>query len=285
MKNDKTKKLLRVSSIVFSALSIIIVVFIFSMIGIGWLTGEMSTQLLPIVCSSIATAILAFGSELIFIRQDNQQLQDSVNDISAKVENIQEDIVSESINMDKVLITRDQLKLLQVQKVGNMYADARRIDMSGMSLRGNVYDNYASFQQMLRNGGICHFVMVNPNGKAPEIIAKRYDNHKDVAKYTEEIRQALSRLVMLKEEFPDRVKITLVDHIPSTSITIINKDSEDRRCFIEIYTYNIYKNNKSFNISRPHIFLSNENSAYWIDYFVAQFDETERIGTVYEGEE
>lgn len=281
MKNDKVKRVIQFSSVIFSVISIIIVVFILSMIGVGLFTGEMSTQLLPAACGSIATAILAFGSELIFIKQSNQQLQEEITGISSRIDDMYMNLTSDDINMDDVLLTRDQLKLLQIQAVGNMYADAKTIDMSGMSLRGNVYDNYASFQQMLSNGGICRFALVDPRGKSAMIIAQLYDSHKDVSKYINDINQTLSQLALLKKEFPNQVEITIADHIPSTSITIINRGKKDRRCFVELYTYNLHKNKNNFNISRPHFYLGNENSSYWIEFFEAQFEEIMRIGSSY----
>lgn len=288
MKSQKIKKAVQVCSVIFGTASLLFAVFVLSAIGVGMFSGKMSENLLPAACSSIATAILAFGLELIAIKENNRRMLDQLDNIFSSVESINQDLNQDisHIDMDKVLLTRDRLVQIQTREPGNIFLNAKRIDMSGMSLRGNVINNYASFQQMLRNGGTCHFALVSPDGQSPAIIAQRYDKRQAASKYIGEINQTLSRLDALRKEFPNQVHITIADHIPSTSITIIDRDSEERKCYVEIYTYNVHEKDKSiqrFNVSRPHIYLSNENSKYWISFFQAQFDEIRRIGKPYEG--
>lgn len=264
----KIAKILRVLTFVLSG-------SLLALVGAGFFTEQATQFLNPALCGAIAAAILSFSLELIEIKNNCEKTDQCV-------EQIKDSLVSNTLDTD-YLYDRDAIKKLQIRTDGNIFTNAKSIEMSGMSLRGMAISNFESFQAMLQNGGTCTFALVAPDGKAPAIISKIYDGSNAVEKYRSEIRGSLAYFQKLKKEFPKQVRIIVTDHIPSTSITIIDRNEDSAECFVEIYTYSMknVSDKKLKTMTRPHLYFNRKNSQIWMDYFFAQFNEIIRQGEEY----
>lgn len=265
---SKIAKILRVLTFVLSG-------SLLALVGAGFFKEQATQFLNPALCGAIAAAILSFSLELIEIKNNCEKTDQCV-------EQIKDSLVSNTLDTD-YLYDRDAIKKLQIRTDGNIFTNAKSIEMSGMSLRGMAISNFESFQAMLQNGGSCTFALVAPDGKAPAIISKIYDGSNAVEKYRNEIRGSLAYFQKLKKEFPKQVRIIVTDHIPSTSITIIDRNEESAECFVEIYTYSMknVSDKKLKTMTRPHLYFNRKNSQIWMDYFFAQFNEIIRQGEEY----
>lgn len=177
-------------------------------------------------------------------------LSDRLDETNAKI----------SPEADAVLKTRDALP-----RWGNAIREGQVLKMTGLSLRTFTAENLVSVRAMLKAGGEAQFLLLQPESDSSRITAANFLGEKDPSVYNAQIRTSLTKLQQLQEAHPNSVGLRTLDHIPASSMTIIESRSGDRAIFVEFYT------EEESSVGRPHLVLSPLTSPLWFEYFETQF--------------
>lgn len=167
---------------------------------------------------------------------------------------------------DKALRGRDEMK---------PWADAlrnrRSLKMVGMSLRAFTRDHLSSVREVLKAGGTCQFIQLMPNSPASALAAKTYNKLMDPADYDREILASTDRLRALAREFPKKVTLKYLPHIPIAGITMFEGGDSSSRIIAELYTMD------ESSHSRPHLDLTPESNEQWFEYFRKELDKLDSV--------
>jgi hypothetical protein len=147
--------------------------------------------------------------------------------------------------------------------------DRKNVRVTAMSMRRLASDHGSDFDRILRNGGTCQFLLLEPTSPACDIVAAflQPGGPMDRELYESQVRASLHSLNRLKEAFPEQVHIRVSPLIPSMSLTLFDPEDDDHgRIIVELYTLD------PDGSQRPHLPLTRAASPVWYDYFNRQFD-------------
>lgn len=179
-------------------------------------------------------------------------------------------------DVDGALRKRDELSSL-----GETLRGAESLQMLGMSLSNFTSEHSQRVSEVLQRGGHCQFLLVAPDSSASDVVAKTFYEAMPQRQYDTQIETSLARLDQVGARWAgsgsgSSLEIRTIDALPTTSITIVNRERVDgSRMIVEMYTPT------SSSADRPHMELSAITSPIWYRYFCSEFDELWERATIY----
>lgn len=215
-------------------------------------------NVLRVLAGAVGAFVLAAAIELVSARRRQNVIRDELSSLGETLS-----LATTFIHpvADGILKRRDDLAPWTQTVQG-----CQDLRMSGLSLRTFTAEHLASVRRMLERGGKCRFLLLKPASDASRITALNFLGQEDSSQYDAQINASLRRLATLRAEFPDRLKIRTLEHIPAASITILKNYDTEPAAYIEFYTED------ESSVGRPHLQLSPSNSPVWYQYFADQFE-------------
>lgn len=217
-------------------------------------------DLIRVISGAVAAAVLAIGASMLLLRRQALESTESAKAIEKSIANLGALIQPQA---DAVLKTRESLVRWAVALRGR-----NSLYMSGMSLRTNSIEYRNSIEEILKSGGECRFLLLKPDTKSSDVVARNFLGQTNPRGYNADIRRSLDRLSDLQVRYPAQVEIRVLDHVPAVSISYLDADLSSGKIFVEFYTY------EDSSVKRPHLELSADTSPMWYNYFAAQFSKT-----------
>ena len=160
----------------------------------------------------------------------------------------------------------------------NMTTELERssdIWISGQNLRRTAISFCVLFGGKLEKGAHIRILLVDPDGIAPELAAKRLRRSPDVSEYREEICQSLRDFHRLTQRVSERgqIELRVVDYIPPFGLFILDAGSSDARALVEMYPY------KTGHRDMPKLYLTNADDVIWFEFFKEQYEILWNAGT------
>lgn len=169
-----------------------------------------------------------------------------LNKIQKGVESIQENINNSSFSLDEVFFTRKDLLTLE-ERMQNV----KSIFLLGGSLARLADEYYALFEEKLKENCRIEIIMVRPFTASAELLCKNvvYETENKNL-YNKKIEESLERFFVLKERFPQLIKIKLMENVPPFGIFATNLEMNDANIQIELYSYAVpARERRLFNVS------------------------------------
>ncbi len=225
-------------------------------------------DLTRVISGAVSAFVFAVGVSLFAIRRQVLGLGEDLSAIEFGLRSLKGLVQPE---IDGVLKHRDSLEPWTAVTVGR-----KSIFISGMSLRTLSTEYTDNLRDVLGGGGTCRFLLVEPGSESSSVVARNFLGQDDPSDYNSDIRRSLERLRHLRDGFPGRVEIRTLNHVPTSSITILDQGLPTGKIFVEFYMY------EDSSVRRPHLEMSAQNSPVWYWYFQDQFEKMWSAGTTWE---
>ena len=116
---------------------------------------------------------------------------------------------------------------------------ANSVSISGISLVRTSDTLWTVFNQKLREGTHIRIMVVDPNNKAIEMAANRFQKHQDVSRLQREVHHALDNFATFyeKETGAGSFEVRLLPFNPPYGIWVIDGDTAQAEIWVELYGF------------------------------------------------
>lgn len=114
---------------------------------------------------------------------------------------------------------------------------AKTLLVIGVSLNTKIQTQFSVLRNKLRQGSAIRILLVKPDSRSVPLVAQRKENNPDPDVMNHYIRLTLSTLGRLKQEFPDQIRIHVIDYPLAFGALTTDMESENGKIFLEYYSF------------------------------------------------
>jgi hypothetical protein len=162
---------------------------------------------------------------------------------------------------DKVMLQSDPPELIHSLET------ASDIFLIGAHLSDYIQRNYSVFNEKLKHGATFRVLIYPPDGAACKMTAMRFAGAPPVGQENARIQYSLNTLGLLRQQYPDRIKIRTLDFLLSYNYYLFDVNSPQGVAVLDRYTFRTAGGNL-----KPRLIYT-KSDARWFDLVVRETEQ------------
>lgn len=152
--------------------------------------------------------------------------------------------------------------------IGEYLTEFDELYVLAINSRRLVTNHYGLLQGRLAQGATIRFLLVDPDGDAIPVIARRNFVYREPEQLKEAIRSTLENLTRLRSDQAKKgtIETRVFSYAPAFSMIAINPRDSDGKILVSMYPYSVPPE------SNPSFWIEKSNGGEWYEFFLKQFD-------------
>jgi hypothetical protein len=154
--------------------------------------------------------------------------------------------------------------------IGEHLIELGELNVLAINSRRLVTNHYGLLQRSLAQGATIKFLLVDPDGDAISVIAKRNFVYRVPEQLKEAIRSTIENLTRLRADQARKgtIETRVFSYAPAFSMIAINPKDSTGKILVSLYPYSVPP--ESF----PSFWIERASGGEWYEFFLKQFDLT-----------